>query len=147
MADEAKAAVACMAAWLRFVIDDLFENCLTHDALILHSPARSLEQKHEGDDRLKKGFRVVGIKFSWHGRILGLPLSFSSTFAIRAGLPTCRFQALRRDEATEGVAGGGCRCCYLLAADPANLCRESNLRTACKPTWRGALADQSPSCH
>jgi hypothetical protein len=31
MADEAKAAVACMAAWLRFVIDDLFENCLTHD--------------------------------------------------------------------------------------------------------------------
>ena len=34
MADEAKAAVACMAAWLRFVIDDLFENCLTHDALI-----------------------------------------------------------------------------------------------------------------
>ena len=73
MADEAKAAVACMAAWLRFVIDDLFENCLTHDALILHSPARSLdtvtcrgnrrhkeaEQKHEDDDRLKKGFRVV----------------------------------------------------------------------------------------
>ena len=43
MADEAKAAVACMAAWLRFVIDDLFENCLTHDALILHSPARSLD--------------------------------------------------------------------------------------------------------
>src|SRR5215472_1693464 len=91
--------------------------------LTMHSsctaPARSLdtvtcrgnrrhqeaEQKHEDDDRLKKGFRVVGIKFSWQGHILGLLLSFSSTFAIRAGLPKCRLHALRRYEATEGVAG------------------------------------------
>ena len=102
MADEAKAAVACVAAWLRFVIDDLFENCLTHDALILHSPARSLDtvtcrgnrrhqeaaQKHEDDDCLKKGFRVVGIKFSWHGRVLRLLLSFSFRYSRRiAAMP------------------------------------------------------------